>query len=164
MSRTTHTTPGVIAPGRDQRARIAEATVAACTTGRYQTSDNRTVELRDAIDAAVAGTVAYDLDRAPVPADRPAPTSDTPRSVTVTPETTVEALRRLDGARAGAHLACLNFASAKNPGGGFLGGAHAQEESLARSSGLYPCLLGQPAHYRAGRSAPSALYRDVALF
>eukprot|EP00933_Yihiella_yeosuensis_P033940 TRINITY_DN2752_c2_g1_i3.p1 TRINITY_DN2752_c2_g1~~TRINITY_DN2752_c2_g1_i3.p1 ORF type:complete len:251 (+),score=42.96 TRINITY_DN2752_c2_g1_i3:213-965(+) len=34
----------------------------------------------------------------------------------------------------------LNFASAKNPGGGFLKGSQAQEESLARSSGLYPCL------------------------
>lgn len=34
----------------------------------------------------------------------------------------------------------LNFASAKSPGGGFLQGALAQEESLARSSGLYHCL------------------------
>ncbi|MBY0487254.1 MAG: TIGR02452 family protein, partial [Flavobacteriaceae bacterium] len=35
----------------------------------------------------------------------------------------------------------LNFASAKNPGGGFLGGASAQEESLARSSSLYSSLI-----------------------
>mmetsp|Transcript_37076 Transcript_37076/g.85620 ORF Transcript_37076/g.85620 Transcript_37076/m.85620 type:complete len:321 (+) Transcript_37076:61-1023(+) len=34
----------------------------------------------------------------------------------------------------------LNFASARNPGGGFTTGAEAQEESLARSSALYPCL------------------------
>merc|ERR1712008_39917 len=38
------------------------------------------------------------------------------------------------------HIAVLNFASATNPGGGFKGGAQAQEESLARSSALYPCL------------------------
>ncbi|KAI0629686.1 hypothetical protein C8Q77DRAFT_301251 [Trametes polyzona] len=38
-------------------------------------------------------------------------------------------------------LGVLNFASAKKPGGGFLTGAQAQEESIARSSTLYPTLM-----------------------
>jgi len=47
---------------------------------------------------------------------------------------------RLSKEQTTSQLGCLNFASAKNPGGGFLGGSLAQEESLARSSALYPSL------------------------
>ncbi len=54
----------------------------------------------------------------------------------------------------------LNFASARNPGGGFLGGARAQEEDLCRCSGLYPTLLTQPQYYEANRRQDSLLYTD----
>ncbi|MEZ4452203.1 MAG: TIGR02452 family protein [Nannocystaceae bacterium] len=63
-----------------------------------------------------------------------------------------------------AEVAALNFASAKNPGGGFLGGAKAQEEDLARCSGLYPCLSSQWGYYEANRAEPSMLYTDHAIY
>ncbi len=37
-------------------------------------------------------------------------------------------------------IAVLSFAASKTPGGGVWGGAHAQEESICRSSTLYPTL------------------------
>lgn len=59
---------------------------------------------------------------------------------------------------------CLNFASAKNPGGGFLGGAQAQEESLSRSSALYPSLLTQRRMYDFHRQLKTCLYSDHMIY
>lgn len=58
----------------------------------------------------------------------------------------------------------LNFASAKNPGGGFLGGAQAQEESLARSSSLYPSLTANFEMYEYNRRGSSCLYSDWMIY
>jgi len=61
--------------------------------------------------------------------------------------------------------ACLNFASAKNPGGGFLGGAQAQEESLARASALYPTLTKYYSEmYEFNRSQSTFLYSDYMIY
>jgi len=45
----------------------------------------------------------------------------------------------------GSRIGILNFASATKPGGGFLSGAQAQEESIARSSNIYPSLISDSA-------------------
>ncbi|MFK7060751.1 TIGR02452 family protein [Flavobacterium oreochromis] len=58
----------------------------------------------------------------------------------------------------------LNFASAKNPGGGFLGGASAQEESLARSSSLYASLTKDRTMYEYNRSQTTFLYSDYMIY
>ncbi|MFK6999443.1 TIGR02452 family protein [Flavobacterium oreochromis] len=61
-------------------------------------------------------------------------------------------------------VALLNFASAKNPGGGFLGGASAQEESLARSSSLYASLTKDRTMYEYNRSQTTFLYSDYMIY
>ncbi|KAG1878812.1 hypothetical protein F4604DRAFT_574995 [Suillus subluteus] len=79
-------------------------------------------------------------------------TSDPPRNPTVKSEVSILEISTLDGARllfntissrstSFGRIAILNFASATRPGGGFLNGAQAQEESIARSSTLYPSLM-----------------------
>ncbi|HWB73551.1 MAG TPA: TIGR02452 family protein, partial [Nannocystaceae bacterium] len=62
-----------------------------------------------------------------------------------------------------AAVVVLNFASARNPGGGFPGGAKAQEEELCRCSGLYRALLHAPAYYHSNRAQRSLLYTDHAI-
>ena len=52
--------------------------------------------------------------------------------------TSVQAIERFGKSK---NYSVLNFASAKNPGGGVLKGHFAQEESLCRTSCLYPMLV-----------------------
>ena len=59
--------------------------------------------------------------------------------VQVTNETTLGASLRL--VESGLRPVALNFANGIHPGGGFLGGARAQEEVLCRSSALYQTLV-----------------------
>ncbi|MBA3457516.1 MAG: TIGR02452 family protein [Deltaproteobacteria bacterium] len=147
---------------------MAEHTLAACDSGRYVSARHEIVDLTYAIKRATRDTVLLDLASYPVdPEDGSYPPHVMRKrvletAISVTGESTIEALRRLVANHD--HVGCLNFASAKNPGGGFLDGARAQEESLARSSALYPCLLTQPAHYARNKANHSALYLDLAIY
>jgi len=76
---------------------------------------------------------------------------------------TVDAVRKL-AAEGKEKIGVLNFASAKNPGGGFINGAMAQEESLAASSVLYRTLTANEEYYRVNRANRSMMYTDYGIY
>ena len=128
---------------RKTRAEIAQHTVEILERGWYTLPNGRTVSLGDSVRDAAQGSRHYapedfgevfarrDQMLAAIPDSGPA-------QIDVVNATTLAAARKLVESRPPGNVACLNFASAKNPGGGFLGGSQAQEESLARASGLIP--------------------------
>lgn len=137
----------------------AKETVAICEAGFYQAPSGKRVEIATALRNAVAGTLLYSLENPPQPTTAQR-ANDT--VIEVANQTTFEAIVRLQ--EQDRLVGCLNFASAKNAGGGFLTGAQAQEESLARSSGLYPCLLQAPQYYERNRANRSTIYLDLLIY
>ncbi|TYB43006.1 TIGR02452 family protein [Actinomadura chibensis] len=148
---------------RHPRRQIAQETVSIIERGGYAGPSGRTVPLADGLAEAVRGTVLYRPDELDdLLRGLPTPRPGVETRIEVTDETTLAAARRLR-ARGTVPFA-LNFASAKNPGGGFLKGAHAQEEGLARSSGLYASLRSAKEFYDFHRAQGDLLYSDHMIY
>lgn len=75
---------------------------------------------------------------------------------------TVQAILEL--AAEGKAPGVLNFASAKNPGGGFMNGAVAQEETLAASGCLYRTQIAHREYYESNRACGTMMYTNYAIF
>lgn len=124
--------------------------------GGWTRPDGRWVDVADAVARAADGTAMY----GPMPVEVPASAGGGPGTrCTVTPESSTQAAQRLVADDAGP-VAVLNFASARNPGGGYVNGAQAQEEALCRASALYHCLLRAPEFYAHHREVRDTFYSD----
>ena len=142
---------------------VAKANLAIVEKGSYVAPSGRLVPLRELIDRSVTKTVLYRPDAYDALYAALRPTAGSPR-IEVTTETTAEASRRLVEAEHEKEVVALNFASAKNPGGGYIRGAKAQEEDLARCSALYHCLVGHREYYDENRAHPSMCYLDYMMY
>ncbi|KAJ7072682.1 hypothetical protein C8F01DRAFT_973552 [Mycena amicta] len=125
--------------------KIANDSLAAVQKGQYEDASGNT-HLIDDLGASKfeSHTEFYGPDSAvlsawattsTVPLESPNPTKT---QIILAKSSTLEGIRLLDNSTI---RGVLNFASATRPGGGFLSGARAQEESLARSSNIYSSLM-----------------------
>ncbi|MFJ3202402.1 TIGR02452 family protein [Streptomyces sp. NPDC086989] len=138
---------------------IARENASIVAAGGYRTRSGREVSLAAALADAKAGTRIYGPN--PVIPDENFPSGRHETTVEVTGESSTVAARRLAGDDPEqAPVAVLNFASARNPGGGYLRGAKAQEEALCRASALYETLLEAPEYYEVHRAGRSTFYTD----
>lgn len=147
---------------RKQRAGIAKETVSFLERESYAV-DGKAVSLSTGLESMRSGTTLFtpaDLELLIESLPTPEPNAAT---ISVRNCTTFAAAKSLivDGHE---NPLCLNFASAKNPGGGFLSGSQAQEECLARASGLYQSLSREMTYYDVNRAHSSSLYTNHIIY
>ncbi len=150
--------------GRNNRKNIAADTLQSLEQGYFNTPKGERIQIKEIQELAEQNTIAY----TPAMTDdllqnRSPQTLENPTGIEVTNETSLNATRRLIS-EGYTNVLCLNFASAKNAGGGFLGGSQAQEESIARATGLYPCLLQAPEYYQTNRKLKTCFYTDYMIY
>jgi uncharacterized protein (TIGR02452 family) len=142
---------------RDKAAAYGREAVGIIRQGKYTAASGRTVSIAEDLERSIRGTVSY-------PPEVTVPDSSSGSNKTnieITNKTTLSAATRLLAARY--RPTALNFASATHPGGGFLSGAAAQEEYLARSSALYACLeKNQMYSFHQARRDP--IYTDYVIY
>ncbi len=145
---------------REARQTIAQETLTIIERGEYVPRPGSRANIAKALSESVSITRVFKPEElASLIATAPSLVSGETR-FDVRNETTLSAAARLVVQQGHDRVLCLNFASAKNPGGGFLGGSQAQEESLARSSGLYASLCAASEYYDVNRRCGTALYTD----
>lgn len=126
---------------------------------QYESHNGIMVSIGERIRCAVQHTICY----SPTETLSTVPTHQYKTKFSVENATTLSQAKVM--VSQGLNVAVLNFASAKRPGGGFGGGAKAQEEYLCRLSGLYPCLkeAGSPM-YKAHKHLRSSLYTSWVIY
>ena len=139
-------------------AALGRSAMEAATRGHYRFGRDTRVDWSHYVKAALRGKKSIPPDGKLL---KPRPKEFTETRVLVTNETTLGVARRL--VESGVEPLALNFANGVQPGGGFLSGARAQEETLCRSSALFQTLVNDRM-YEEHRQRPLPDSTDWAIY
>ncbi|UEQ79125.1 TIGR02452 family protein [Chryseobacterium arthrosphaerae] len=130
----------------------------------YINEQNETIYIENELETCKKGTVLYSPEQLSEMAEATMPETDFETQFETWKCSSLKAILQLAEEENQEKIMCLNFASAKNPGGGFINGAEAQEESLARTSGLHESLLQAWDYYTIHRNIESCFYTDNMIY
>ena len=148
---------------KEQRIVNARHTLDIVENGIYKVNGHE-VNIAEAVSRSINDTVLYSpevLNEIIREVEKKIAVNCGSTVITLANQTTLDALRKMSTEGS---VGCLNFASAKNPGGGFLRGALAQEETLAAASSLYPSQVKYMEMYEYNRSHKTNLYSDYMIY
>lgn len=157
IKETTQIERGAMKSRRDFRE-IANDNLEICHQGIYESYHNSCVVIEDILSESRRLTKIIHA-----PKVRTVYRGEEQTVITFRDETTLDAILRLAPVYS-TEMAVLNFASATNPGGGYLRGGSAQEESLCRASTLHHSLTAVPEFYRANRQLNNSIYHDALVY
>jgi uncharacterized protein (TIGR02452 family) len=148
---------------REERKIIAQETLRIIDKGFYKSKDDKEINISQEIKKGINDTKIYSVNELEELRNTIELENNFETRIEVSNEDVVSSIHRLKE-EIGGEIMCLNFASAKNAGGGFINGAIAQEEALAISSSLYGSQTITNGYYDLHRSIKSCVYTDTMIY
>lgn len=143
---------------------MAKDTLEILARKYYINGNNEKISIENELKTSVKGTVLFSPEELAELTEKETPDKHFETRFEVWRCSSLKAILQLAEEEDQEKIMCLNFASAKNPGGGFINGAEAQEESLARTSGLHESLLQGWKYYETHRAMESCFYTDMMIY